>query len=144
IPAGGSTADDTFSGHYLPKGKAGSCILEYVFYNESNPSEKASMIVHFTASPTAVPDISSRVKLSNAYPNPANSKVSFDFDLPIDIKNASLKLYNLLGQPVAEQTINQTKGKIEMSVSDLNEGVYFYSLHINNETIITKKLIVRH
>ncbi|MBS4061829.1 MAG: T9SS type A sorting domain-containing protein [Bacteroidetes bacterium] len=143
IPAYDTTADEVFSGHYLPQNKMGTSILKYVFYLENNPDDKVSFVVRYVVSPASIEDIASKIKFGNAYPNPANNKVSFNYDFPIGVTTASLKIYNLLGQAVAEQSISESTGRLEMPVNNLNEGVYLYSLTINNSVIVTKKLIIR-
>ena len=69
--------------------------------------------------------------------------VYFDYDLPTTFDNAKVKIFNLLGQSLAEQKITQQSGKIQLPVEHLKEGVYFYSLLIDNQNVISKKLIIR-
>ncbi|PKP54081.1 MAG: hypothetical protein CVT92_00680 [Bacteroidetes bacterium HGW-Bacteroidetes-1] len=143
IPANDTTPDETFSGHYLPQGKIGTTILEYVFYKEDDRNDSVSFIVNFVVSPSSIEDITAKMKFSNAFPNPASNRVNFDFDFPNEVKTASLKIYNLLGQPVAEHAFQQKNGKVSIPVDQLLEGIYLYSLSLNNKPVVTKKLIIR-
>ena len=78
--------------------------------------------------------------LSNAYPNPASNFVNFDVEMQ-NVQSASIAIYNMMGQEVVRQDINDSH--VSINVSDLTDGIYFYSLIVNNETVKTNKLVVR-
>ncbi len=78
--------------------------------------------------------------LSNAYPNPASNFVNFDVEMQ-NVQSASIAIYNMMGQEVIRQDINDSH--VSINVSDLTDGIYFYSLIVNNETVKTNKLVVR-
>jgi len=50
---------------------------------------------------------------------------------------------NLLGSVVKEVEIDQNSNKLSMDISNLDAGVYFYSIVVNNEVFQTKKLVIR-
>ena len=78
----------------------------------------------------------------HAYPNPASSMVRFDFALsPVD--NATVAVYNLLGQEVMRQPLTTLQGTATLSVADLNEGIYFCNLIVNGQPVKTEKFIVK-
>ncbi|MCD4664928.1 MAG: T9SS type A sorting domain-containing protein [Bacteroidales bacterium] len=139
IPNGNS---DSFSGHYRPDNHVGISIIQYVFFDQDNINDSVSMVVNFNATLTDVNEIFD-YDLSNAYPNPANTFTKFDYSLS-GVKNARLVIYNLLGTVVNETIITDNSGNIKISTSELDEGIYFYSLLINNETLKTQKLIIKH
>lgn len=75
------------------------------------------------------------------YPNPADKQVNLYFE-NIE-ENSSLRIFNLLGQPVFSQTsLSAKESWIVIDVSNLASGVYFVSLR-NGNTETTKKLVVR-
>jgi len=49
-----------------------------------------------------------------------------------------------LGSKVDEIELSKSKGTITISTADYTEGIYFYSLVIENEASQTQKLIIRH
>ena len=140
---GQSSADDSFSAHYVPMGQIGTTICEYIFLNASDETEKVSFTVYFSAFPASVEDILARSDFSNAYPNPAKNNISFDYDFPHDVKSSSVRVFNMLGKLVVDQPINDLNGKITLPVDNLTEGVYFYSLVLNNQIARTQKLIIQ-
>ena len=71
--------------------------------------------------------------ISNIYPNPANDKVSINLK---NNGNATIQLFNILGQEV--KTVYTTENKVEVNVSDLNSGIYFIRVDQNNKTFTAK------
>jgi hypothetical protein len=141
IGAGASL--DEFSGHYNPNLNAGITIMRYTFFDMNNPADSVCFYAHFFASTVGVEEMgANNLTVSNAYPNPAASQTSFDYVLPQSASNASIVIRNLLGAVVKEVVLTDRSGKATINVSDLNDGVYFYSIIVNNETIETKRLIV--
>ena len=133
-----------FSGEYSPYGLTGTTKVKYTFYDVTNPDDNVAVIVNYEASdPNSVNESAELYKLSKAYPNPANNTVSVDYDLR-DIPNARIAFFNLLGSKVSEIELSKSVGTLTISTADFTEGIYFYSLLIENEASKTQKLIVRH
>jgi hypothetical protein len=143
IAAGEMTSDQIFAGHYVPQGNTGTTIVKYTFFDANNPDDQVSFSAHFVVSPTSVDDILAKSVISDVYPNPAGQNVFFDYDLPVEVKSAGVTLFNLLGQEVVSQPISDFSGKLQINISNLPEGVYFYSLTLNQQKAVTKKLIIR-
>ncbi|HLO91974.1 MAG: T9SS type A sorting domain-containing protein [Chloroflexota bacterium] len=86
--------------------------------------------------------------LSYSYPNPASESTVIYFSLPENAK-ASLDLYNLNGQLVKNilnDEISAGQHSVTLMVSDMQEGVYFYSLTTSGNVNINqaKRLVVVH
>jgi hypothetical protein len=45
---------------------------------------------------------------------------------------------------VRQETIGSVSGKVSFDVVDLQDGIYFYSLVVNGERTITRKMVVKH
>jgi hypothetical protein len=137
-----------FSAHFMPINENWEAVLgmeitiEYTFYDERNPDEKYVFEVYFKHSGESVVDYSSEEIFSNAYPNPARDVVSFDYNMPFDAQSASVAIYNMMGQEVIRQDVNVGSSRLNINVSDLTDGVYFYSLIVNNQAVKTNKLII--
>ena len=116
--------------------------MTYIFFDERNPEEKYTFFVNFKYQPESIADFNSVDVFSNAYPNPASSVVSFDYNMPFNVNSASVAIFNMMGQEVVRQNLNLGGSRVDLNVSDLNEGVYFYSLIVNNETVKTNKFVV--
>lgn len=76
-----------------------------------------------------------------AYPNPASET----FNLVLTStqgSNVQIVIYNVIGSEVVRKNI--VNGMNTISIETLDNGIYFYSILVNNEITETKKLIVRH
>ena len=83
-----------------------------------------------------------KVKIS-CYPNPFNSQASIQFDLP-EAGIVSLKIYNVLGQEVAnlvDGALNAGTHSYVWNADKVASGVYFYRL-VTNSTILQNRLIL--
>ena len=121
-------------------GVFGSILMKYYAYDERHPDERVSILVRFQNSGTGIAE--SQIELGHAYPNPASSFVRFDYKLSA-ADNASVSIYNLLGQEVMNQQLNECRGQFGFSVADLNEGIYFCNLFVNGVAVKTEKFIVK-
>lgn len=114
--------------------------VQYTFTERG--SEPMVFEFHFIYDPNPVNEINFAEAFSNAYPNPANSVVSIDYSLPMGAQSAAIAIYNMMGQEVIRQDVNTGDSKLNVNVSDLTDGVYFYSLIVNNQTVKTNKLVI--
>jgi len=69
------------------------------------------------------------------YPNPFENRLVVNVE---GYENAKFSLQNLLGQKLHSQIIN---GKTEIQVNDLESGVYFYTVTVDNKIISSGKLL---
>ena len=133
-----------FSGDHSPNGFVGITKVKYTFYNMANPDDNTIIIVNYDASETnSIKDNSAQYSLSKAYPNPANNFVSVDYYQKGN-SEARIAIFNLLGSKVKEIELAKSFGTLTINTSDFIEGIYFYSLLINNEASQTQKLIIKH
>ena len=142
-------AEVEFAAHFLPAFddtytyplEGSSMKVQYSFYTNTD-DEPVVLIVNFKYSTASVEDYSDARIFSNAYPNPAKNMVSFDYNMPANTQTASVAIYNMMGQEVIKQELNLGDSRVNINVSDLTDGVYFYSLIVNNKTVKTNKLVV--
>lgn len=120
---------------------SGTSVLRYYAYPEGNTDDKVCIEVWFAYNAEGV-DEQMAYSFGHAYPNPASSMVNFDYNLTSSDK-ASVSIYNLLGQEVMSQQINNLQGAVTFSVADLNEGIYFCNLFVNGQAVKTEKFIVK-
>lgn len=134
-----------FNAHFAPVDENWTPIpytgitIEYHFYERTG--EHMVFEIYFEYNPDSVEENFSNV-FSNAYPNPANNVVSFDYDMPFNAQTASVAIYNMMGQEVIRQDVNVDGSRLDINVSDLTDGVYFYSLIVNNQAVKTSKLVI--
>lgn len=135
----------SFHGDYYPYGYLGTSIIAYVFFDSNNPIDTVCVNVKYTAGYVGINENSlSKVVLSNAYPNPANTFTTFDYSLPKETISSNIIVYNLLGSIVKKVVIPNLKGKLVIRTNDLKDGIYLYTLVINENNIDTRKLFINH
>jgi len=84
--------------------------------------------------------------LHQNYPNPFNPVTTIHYTLSTSAL-VSLKVYNVLGQEVAElihsREIDEGMYEVQFDANGLTSGVYFYRLNVNNgEFMQTRKLLL--
>nr|NQU92233.1 T9SS type A sorting domain-containing protein [Bacteroidota bacterium] len=134
---------EEFSGHYEPTNVWGLSKMAYSFFNIDVADDSVYFYVDFNAGTVGITEAQNTgIAISNAYPNPTSGLVSFDYDLGNASGDAIIKIHNLLGAVVKDIVLTGNSGKITINVSALNDGVYFYSAMVNDQTIETKRLVV--
>ncbi|MCS7019253.1 MAG: T9SS type A sorting domain-containing protein [Cytophagales bacterium] len=87
--------------------------------------------------------VNDQVAISNIYPNPASDHVSLNcifYDAQTQVK---VVFRNVLGSIIAEFTLAPHERQWVLPVDKFIPGVYFYTLWINNKSVVTKKLVVK-
>ena len=134
------------SGHYMADdylsvlGQEQMITLE--IWDLNTPEEVFTINITFKYSLEGIKDYSKAEVFSNAYPVPASDVVNFDYNFASS-ENVEVAIYNMMGQEVLRNEINGISGKASINVSDLTDGVYFYSLIVNGKTEKSSKLIIR-
>lgn len=138
---------DVFSMHYIADDMSTVLGMEqsmtYYLYEANNPDDKFIINVIFKYSAYGIEDNNIVEEFSNAYPTPAKDVVSFDCNFSSSSNEAYVAIYSMTGQEVMRSEINALQGKVSLNVSDLADGVYFYSLIVNGQTKKSSKLVIK-
>lgn len=140
MPAGSVSGVGALSFHYLPANLTDIAFIKYYAYDVRHDNERVSVVIAYNTAEGVAEKPAGN--LSHAYPNPASTIVRFNYELTTT-DNASLKVYNLLGQEVMNQQLSCQQGYVSISVASLNEGIYFCNLIVNGQAMKTEKFIVR-
>ncbi len=91
----------------------------------------------------SVATVKGNILSANAYPNPAATEVRVPFELKA-AANVNVTITNTVGQVVKAANMgNITKGEAVISVSDLTNGVYFYTVDADGQRQ-TGRVVVNH
>jgi hypothetical protein len=130
---------DAHTGYYDAFGASGIAEVQYCFYDVNDTSDETCVTITYeTTTNTAIDDFQPLTKLGDFYPNPASEMVYFTFNG----NAATLKLIDILGNNVTEILLSQ-EGIQKLDLSDMNKGIYFGNLIVNDEVVSIKKLIVK-
>ncbi|MBU0486800.1 MAG: T9SS type A sorting domain-containing protein [Bacteroidetes bacterium] len=116
-----------------------SYVHHAIFYKLTGISNYEIMSIEET-------EVNSNVVLGNAYPNPATStsEVIIPVNVRADAGVATLNIFNSIGQRVSSEVLNLNSGmnRIPVNTSNLNNGIYFYSLE-NNGGNATRSFVIQ-
>jgi len=121
----------TFDLHFSnPENNRDAFIIEAV-YNVSNPNADGGEVNH--------KDIS----IGSVYPNPSNRVAHLDYKLKNKNARVRVVVNSFIGNPVYDFVLDPTQETLSINVSELNPGIYFYTVIVDNKNIVTKKLVVK-
>jgi hypothetical protein len=83
------------------------------------------------------------IELGGVYPNPATRVAQLDYKIKNPAVNARVVVNSFIGNPIYDFRLDPLHNTLEINVTDLNPGVYFYTIIIDNKNIVTKKLVVK-
>lgn len=139
IPAN-TLSTEEFAIHIsIPDTETGVVKIIYNVYDVNNLDEKITLVVLAGQNANVAEH---NISLGKAYPNPASSQVSFDYTND-ESSVINVVVYNLLGQEVKSQLVSGNRGRINIAVDDLQPGIYFCNLLVNNASVKTEKFIVK-
>ena len=75
-------------------------------------------------------------------PNPFRNQTTVNYSLPNNTGNASIMVFNMSGKFVKSYKLTSNQGNVEINSSDLGKGMFLYTLTVDNQEIITKRMIV--
>lgn len=126
-------------------GKSVSAIT-YCFQNITNPTDEICYTLTYQIEKLSSNDIlfsDDAITISNVYPNPIDDQAIFDYDVKNQKVKAKIILHNVLGGVVEEYLLSEDENKLKIYTKSFNSGVYFYTLNVDNQNIITKKFVIK-
>ncbi|MBT1697986.1 T9SS type A sorting domain-containing protein [Fulvivirgaceae bacterium PWU4] len=120
--------------------------IRYVAFNKANPGENFEFELNFQVeeSPNKLDIYSSRhITLHDVYPNPVSEHAFVDYKVLDEKIKAKIVIHNLLGNSIEEYALPSNENRVKIRADDMSAGIYFYTLYINNEGVVTRKLIIK-
>ncbi len=125
---------------------SGHSSVKYIAYNKSNPSHSIEFEVHFDVEERAEKQsiyASKHIMLKDVYPNPVVDHALVDYKILNDQVKAKIVIHNILGNNQGEYDLSSSEILLRIPADGLSAGIYFYTLYVNNEGVLTRKLIVK-
>jgi hypothetical protein len=150
-------------GHIYTLPPHGTAVLQAYFATGFNDRQEAEVVYHFSdmhsharmasvafryrvAEPAdeALLYVSHEIHISNLHPNPVVSTAAFTYQLADDHDSrAVLQVHNVLGKMLATHVLDPAKHTLELHFDGWKPGVYFYTLLVGEESVVTKKFILK-
>ncbi|HTA82564.1 MAG TPA: T9SS type A sorting domain-containing protein [Bacteroidia bacterium] len=125
-----------------------TALLRFTFYSGSTLSNKEGWMIDNIVIGwdmcEGVQEYTKNAAQISAYPNPSSNNTALSYQLPQGQSRATLKLYNAVGELVKTGLINSNAGTAKQDVTDLPNGIYYYTLLVNGTITATSKLVVIH
>lgn len=88
--------------------------------------------------------VNDKIKVRNAFPNPATDHAEIDYQLEASTENAKIVIYNAIFANVGEYELDISERQLRLPTRQLPTGLYYYQLLLDGKKVATKKLLVRH
>ncbi|MDB4533983.1 T9SS type A sorting domain-containing protein [Vicingaceae bacterium] len=114
-------------------------------YDPANPSDEVTATIVWKCgnAPVSVNEISKENLRLSAFPNPATNNLTVSYKINKSFNNASVELFDVLGQKLISNELSSNAGDVMLDVSNLNAGIYFYTVRVDGNAIRTERVIVK-
>lgn len=85
----------------------------------------------------------SEMAIGHPYPNPTSGSFSFAADTKTGLEKAMVKMYDLQGRLMAQPTTFYADGAWQVENPNLNAGMYFFRLYIDNVEVQHGKIVIQ-
>ncbi len=116
-------------------------VLYRVYKTAAGSKDTAYVTIKYTCTNGIDEHASNLGSLSNAYPNPACTDFSLNYQMNVSGKG-QIFLYDIFGKKVMETVLPKSEGTVIINTSSLTPGVYFYTMLINGQAVSTKQLVI--
>jgi hypothetical protein len=124
----------------------GFSTVTYLIYDRSNPVSSVQYEITYSVESEQEERIiynSRAIRVNDVYPNPVTEFAFIDYNVLDDNIDAKVVIHNVLGSIVAEYELPYLETRVKINAEEFNAGVYFYTLYVDNEGVMSRKLIVR-
>ena len=120
--------------------------VRYLIYDKNDPTNALEYELSFSIkeqdTKKAIFD-SKEIVLQDVYPNPVTEFAVFEYQVLDKEVEAKIIFHNVLGSMVGEYELPNLGNTLKIKTGNMNPGVYFYTLYLDNDGVMTRKLIVR-
>lgn len=120
--------------------------VKYQVFNKANPSDVTLLDINFVVEGKQEKGhiySSPLITIHDLYPNPVVTSARIDYDIHQEHVKAKIIIHNILGSPLSAYDLLASQNSLKIEADQLNTGIYFYTLYVNNESVLTRKLMVK-
>jgi hypothetical protein len=124
----------------------GASSVKFVVFNRLNSSETLEFDLNFAVDErSSKEDIyaSPHIIVHDVYPNPVADYAYVNYLKLNDDVEAKIIIHNILGNPIDEYKLPSDENRVKIRAESMTAGIYFYTLYLDNEGVMTRKLIVK-
>lgn len=83
------------------------------------------------------------ITIQDVYPNPVSDQAFIDYKIHNESMKAKVVIHNILGSSIGDYELPNSENRIKILTDDFAPGIYFYTVYLHNNGVLTRKLIVR-
>ncbi len=83
------------------------------------------------------------ITIQDVFPNPVQDHAFIEYRVHNENVKAKLIIHNILGKPMNEFDLPTSETRVKLQTEEFTSGIYFYTLYLDNNGVLTRKLIVR-
>ncbi len=83
------------------------------------------------------------ITIQDVYPNPVTDQAFIDYKIHTETIKAKVVIHNILGSSVGNYELPNSENRIKLTTDEFSAGVYFYTVYLDNNGVLTRKLIIR-
>jgi hypothetical protein len=120
--------------------------VRYIAFSKSNPGAIVEFDVNFNVEEKDEKQsifFTKDITVKDIYPNPVVENAYVDYNLSSDRVKAKIVVHNILGNTIAEYALPSGENVVRIKIDDVSAGIYFYTLYLNNESVFTRKMMIR-
>lgn len=120
--------------------------LKFQVFTKGNPSEAVDYSVSFSIQEKGQKQIifkSKDITIQDVYPNPVQDLAYMDYRIHNESVTAKVIIHNILGRAISEFELSPLEDRVKIHSEEFVSGIYFYTLYVNNNGVLTRKLIIR-
>jgi hypothetical protein len=138
--------DSTMKLYLIHKGLSGTSSITMRFYNALDEEDYIDHTFTFISDPTlsiSESDLKQGYALSAPYPSPAGAEAWVNYQLPLGVNAASLRVQSLDGRVLSQQPVSILQSKARINTARLSTGLYLITLQAEGRVIGSTKLTVK-
>lgn len=124
----------------------GSSSIKYLISDKTAPDVQVELEIIYDISDQLHQSAlftSRDITLNDVYPNPVTEFAVIDYKVMNPDAKVKIVMHNILGSIVGEFVLQPLETRHKINAESFNPGVYFYTLYVDNDGLMTRKLIVQ-
>lgn len=124
----------------------GTSTVRYAVSNRSTPSETVEVEINYIVEEKTVKNEifhSRHITIHDIFPNPVTDFATINYKIHTEDVRAKIVIHNILGSRLEELELPYLQTQVKLSAEELSGGIYFYTLYLDNEGVMTRKLMVK-
>jgi hypothetical protein len=137
------TDSTSFHAMYRCGGASGVSVVNYRFFDAANPSDSASVTLHYISTPTSVEELDSQKGLiSSIGPVPADESLQIGYNLGTSGNSGVIEVFDLSGKRLLQQNVSGNT-LTTLNLSGLESGFYSVRMIAADGRTDTRKILIR-